>query len=142
MTTALAESTSRPTIHATYELADRKWLIRALLDDGRVIVAYADRLTDVEETVRNRLVVDAQLQPDSFDLVLTHLIRASICPTSGDEQSTFTASEVADLLHVDSASVYRWVKAGMLTPMDNEGRHLSFEAKAVRQLLAGEYLAS
>lgn len=141
LTGATAEP-SRPTVHATYEQVDRTWLIRALLDDGREIVAYADRLTDVETTARSQLVADTELHPDAFDLTLTHLIRAAIYPAAFDTQLTFTAAEVADLLHVDSASVYRWVKTGMLTPVHNDGRPISFGASTVRQLLAGRYLAS
>jgi hypothetical protein len=142
MTGTTLDPGSRPVIHATYELEHRTWLIRALLDDGREILAHTDRLTDIATTTRDQLVADAQLQPDSFDVTLTHRVRASIHPPAGNVQLTFTVAEVANLLHVDGASVYRWVKAGILIPVKNDGRHLSFGARAVRQLLAGEYRAS
>jgi hypothetical protein len=128
---------ARAVIHASYELMHRTWVVRAHLGDVEVTAATAD-LIDVEPAIREQIAYVAHVVPSSFDIHLTHVLRADALGAAAEAPSLLKAREVADLLRVHVRSVYRWAGVGKLNSIRLPNGRRLFNVADVRLFAIGD----
>jgi excisionase family DNA binding protein len=122
------------TLAVTYEYVHRHWRIGVALPAGCVISATAQRLADVEPTIRAELGRRLAMEPEEIDLEFRHITEPDT-RDGVDNSRLLTPAEVADIFRVDPKTISRWAKSGHLSVLRTAGGHRRFPAKAVEQLL-------